>query len=193
MTMALPGPTAGRLSGERERRTWAALLLTALRPSQVVSANLLASLRGPVVVLAQLLPLLMMGAHAARLPPPRFALIVVVLLASSIGTAAVSLWLSGRCRHTRSAATLAYLLTGSWIWGALAVWPGQFVRGENLWWYFSPAWQVAVLSLVEPLPGPLAWPLLPEWVWFLLGCTIVSGLLFVLLTRRIARAGSDER
>jgi hypothetical protein len=189
MSLALPGPTAGRLSGERERRTWPALLLTALRPSQVVAAKLLASLKGPVAALAQFLPLLMMGAHAGRLPAPRLALIVSVLLVSAAGAGAVSLWLSGRCRHTRTAAPLAYLVIGFWIWGTLAVLPEQFVRGENLWWYLSPAWQVAVLSLVEPGPSPLARPLLPEWCWFLPGCAAVTGLLLVLLTRRIAQCG----
>src|SRR5881296_579880 len=35
MSVAVPGAAAARIAGERERRTWEALLLTALRPSQV--------------------------------------------------------------------------------------------------------------------------------------------------------------
>jgi hypothetical protein len=189
LSIAVPGPAAGRLTGERERRTWTDLLLTALRPSQIVSAKLVASLWSPVVALGQFLPLLGMSAHAARLPAARLTLILAVLVASSVLVTAVALWLSGRCRHTLTAATLAYLLTGSWIWGTLAVSPEHFVRGENLWWYCTPAWQVALLSLVEPGPSPLARPLLPEWAWFLLGCAAVSSLSLVLLTRRVARSG----
>lgn len=46
-----------------------------------------------------------------RLPAPRLFLIGVVLLASSTLAAAGALWLSGRCRQTRTAIGLAYLLT----------------------------------------------------------------------------------
>lgn len=189
LTVAAPGPAATRISGEREQRTWQALLLTALRPSQVVAAKLLASLRPSLVALGQFLPLLLMSTHAGLLPATRLAQILSVLLAAALGVVAMALWLSGRCLRTRNAVLLAYLLTGLDIWGALACSPNQLIRGENLWWYVSPAWQVAILCLAEPGRSPLARPLLPEWAWFLLGWAALSGLSLALLTRRITRSG----
>src|SRR5260370_26548464 len=83
VNVVVPGPAAARISGERERRTWQPLLLTALRPSQAVSSKLLASLWPSLAALGQFLPLLIMGAHAARLPALRLLPVGGVLLASS--------------------------------------------------------------------------------------------------------------
>jgi len=190
ISILAPGMAATRISGERERRTWQALLLTSLHPTQVVAAKLLASLRPPLKLLGLWLPLLVMGVHAARLPPSRLLLILIVLLAASCAVAAGSLWLSGRCRRSRTAAALAYFVTGSCFWAALTTSPAHMSRGENMWWYISPAWQAAVLCLAEPGPSPLARPLLPEYAWFLLGCAAVTGLSLTLLTRQVA-AGDE--
>ena len=190
VNLVVPGPAAARISGERERRTWQPLLLTALRPSQVVSAKLLVSLWPSLIALGQLLPLLVMSAHAARLFPLRLLLIVSVLLASSAAATAVALWLSGRCRHSRTAIGLAYLLTAIFFWSALAGSPPHLGRWTSLWWYASPVWQTAVLCLAEPRLIPLRHPLLPEWAWFFLGCGAWTAAAMVLLVRRVA--GSDE-
>jgi hypothetical protein len=186
VSVAVPGPAATRIVAEKERRTWEALLLTALRPSQVVTAKLVASLRSPALALAQFLPLLAMGTHAARLSPGRLVFILFLLLATNLTLAVTALWLSGRCRRSRTALALAYLLTGICFWGALVCEPARYVHGENLWWYVSPVWQVAVLCLAEPGPGPLLHPLLPQWSWFLCGCAGLSTALLVSLVRRIA-------
>jgi ABC-type Na+ efflux pump permease subunit len=186
VSAATPGLAAGRIAGEREQGTWQALLLTALPPSQIVTAKLLASLRLAANSFGLWLPLVLMGAHAARFTLGRLALILTVLAAAPITTASVSLWLSGRFRRSRTATTLAYLFTGSCFWMALISSPAHYVRGENLWWYASPAWQVAVLCLAEPGSSPLVRPLLPEWSWFLLGCGTLTVLALRLLTRRIA-------
>jgi ABC-type Na+ efflux pump permease subunit len=188
VNIVVPGPAAARISGERERRTWQPLLLTALRPSQVVSAKLLASLWSSMAALGQLLPLLIMSAHAARLPAARLFLISGVLLASSTLAAAGSLWLSGRCRQTRTAIGLAYLMTALFFWIAFAGSPPHLGRWSSLWWYASPGWQTAVLCLAEPRRIPLGHPLLPEWAWFLLACAALSAEAMVLLLRRIARS-----
>jgi ABC-type Na+ efflux pump permease subunit len=187
VTVATPGPAATRISGERERRTWQALRLTALRPSQIVAAKYLAGLWPALIALCVFLPPLLMASHAARLPASRLALLLAVLLASPAAATAVALWLSGRCRHTRVAVALAYFLVGAAFWGALSWSPALFIRGENAWWYASPVWHVAILSLSEPRLSPLARPLLPEWAWFLLACGMVTALSLALLTRRVGR------
>jgi ABC-type Na+ efflux pump permease subunit len=186
VSVVVPGPTAARISGERERQTWQALRLTALRPSQIVAGKYLAALWPAVAALILCLPPLVMGAHAARLPASRLLLLLAVLLASPAAGVAVTLWLSARCRQTRVAVALSYFLVGAAFWGALAWSVPLFVHGENLWWYVSPIWHVAVLCLSEPHPSPLARPLLPEWAWFLLGCGTVTFLALALLTRRVA-------
>src|SRR5712692_1728067 len=141
VNVVVPGPAAARISGERERRTWQPLLLTALRPSQVVSAKLLASMWPSMAALGQFLPLLIMSAHAARLPALRLFLIGGVLLASTTLAAAGSLWLSGRCRQTRTAIGLAYLMTALFFWSAVAGSPPHLGRWTSLWWDASPVWQ----------------------------------------------------
>lgn len=191
VTVAVPGPAAGAVGLERERQTWQALLLTALQPSQLVAAKFLVALWPAARALALLAPLLLAGLHAARLGPEHAAAMGLVLLAAPTAVSAVSLWLSGRCRRTLTAAVLAYLLTGVLFWGTLAWAPSLYLRGENPWWYASPAWQVALLCLAEPSRSPLALPLLPEWAWFLLGCAAVSALALALLTRRIAAVERD--
>jgi hypothetical protein len=188
INLVVPGPGAARISGERERRTWQPLLLTALRPSQVVSAKLVVSIWPAVAALGVLMPLLIMTIHAARLPALRLPLIAGVLLAASVTAAALALWLSGCCRQTRTAIGLAYLLTAFFFWSALCGSPPHLGRVSSLWWYASPVWQTAVLCLAEPRRIPLGHPLLPEWAWFLLGCGAVTAGSMALLVRRIARS-----
>jgi hypothetical protein len=190
VNVVAPGPAALRISGEREARTWQALLLTALRPSQVVSAKLLVSMWAPALALGRFLPLLVMGAHAARLPAHRLAILLLVLMGAAAAAVSMALWLSGRCRHSRVAVALAYLLTTFFFWGAAAGSPSPLGHWQNLWWYLSPVWEVAVLCLAEPRLLPSARPLLPEWAWFLLACGVTTGLAVTLLIRRVA--ASDE-
>jgi hypothetical protein len=193
VTVALPGPAAGAISAEDERQTWQQLLLTALRPSQLLLAKFLAALWPAGMLFGLFLPVLAAGMHASRLPPSHPAALLAVLLAAPVAVTALALWLSGRCRRTRSAAAWSYLLTGAAFWGALASSRPLFVRGENLWWYVSPVWHAALLCLAEPGAGPLARPLLPEWIWYVLLCLAVTAVCLALLQRRIAgwREGSE--
>lgn len=182
----VPGPAAGAISGERERETWQGLLLTALRPSQIVAAKYVAALRPAGALLLGFLPVLLPTAHAARLPFTHFLPLVLVLVLAPAGVAALALWLSGRFRRTRVAGSIAYVVVALGFWAAL-IWFGPWaVRGENFWWYLSPVWQAAVLCLAEPLGSPLARPLLPEWAWFALLSVALTAACLGLLTRRIA-------
>jgi len=187
VSLVLPGSVGGLISGERERGTLQPLLLTGLRPSQMVAGKFLIALRPAAFLLAAFLPLLMMGAHAARLPAGYAALLLLILATAPVPVAAGALWLSGRFRRTRNSTILAYLLTALFYWATLGWAPGLLVGRESLWWYFSPAWQAALLLLAQPTPSPLARPLMPEWAWFLLFCLSAAGLSLWLLCRRLAR------
>lgn len=183
----VPGPAAGAISGERERETWQGLLLTALRPSQIIAAKYVAALRPAGFLLLSLLPLLLAGAHAGRLPFSQWFPLLLVLAAAPAGVAALALWLSGRYRRTRVAGSIAYVLVALGFWASLAWFQPWAPRGENLWWYLSPVWHVALLCVAEPQASPLALPLLPEWTWFVLGALALSAGCLTLLVRRISR------
>jgi hypothetical protein len=188
LTLVIPGPAAALLSGEREQRTLQPLLLTALRPWQVTAGKYLVGLQPAAGLYLAALPLLLMGAHAGRLTAGRTLLLFVVLGAALFPVPAFALWLSGRCRRTLTATGIAYVVTAVVFWGTLAWAPTLYVRGENLWWYASPAWHAALLILAEPVGGPLARPVLPEWAWFLLFCAGVTALCLWRTTCRLAAA-----
>lgn len=182
----VPGPAAAAISLERERETWQQLLLTSLRPEQIVAAKFLPLLWPALELLGLALPLLVAATHAARLPLDQAAPLLLVLVAAPFGLAAFALWLSARCRRTLVAVGVAYFSATLLFWGTLAAVPSFYLRGENLWWYVSPVWQIAFLCLNAPTPSPLVFPLLPEWGWFVLFYAGAALLCLRLLARRVA-------
>lgn len=189
VSLILPGRAVSLMARERAQERWQELLLTSLQPSQIAAAKLLPSAYPAAWLLALLFPVLLMASHAGRLLPERFVLLLLVLTTTGIAIASFGLWVAVRLRNPRAAMALAYLVTGGCIWGALAWYAPWYVRGENLWWYASPAWHAALLCLAESTASPLALPLLPEWAWCLLGNVGLTVLFFRLVTRRIAQAG----
>ncbi|MCC2670783.1 MAG: hypothetical protein K0Q72_3254 [Armatimonadetes bacterium] len=185
--LVLPARAVALLVRERREERWQELLLTTLEPGQIAMAKLLAAAFPAVSMLAAALPLLVMGAHAGRLPPDRFLLLLLVLVCTGPPVAAFGLWLAVRLRNPRPAMAIAYLLVNGCLWGTLAWYPPFYLRGENLWWYLSPGWQAALLCLASSNASPLALPLVPEWVWSILASVAMTALFLVLLTRRIAR------
>jgi len=190
ISLILPGRAVAFMARERGQERWQELLLTSLEPSQIVAAKLLPAFYPAPWLLGLVLPVLLMAAHAGRVTPDRFLILLLILAATGLTIAAFGLWAAVRFRNPRSAMALAYLLTGASCWGTLAWYAPFYVRGENLWWYLSPAWHAALLSLAASTSSPLALPLLPEWSWFLLGNLGLTGLFFWLLTRRLARVES---
>jgi hypothetical protein len=190
--LLLPGHTVNLLVRERRQERWQELLLTTLEPSQIVAAKLLAATYPALSGLVVLLPVLLMGAHASRIPPDGFLLLMCVLVFAAPPVAALSLWLAMRMRNGRSALLLAYLLTNLAFWGSLVWFEPWYVRGENLWWYVSPAWHASLLILASPKTSPLALPLLPEWSWLLLMSLGATALFWRLLVGRVAAAAGEH-
>jgi ABC-type Na+ efflux pump permease subunit len=186
VTLVLPGRAVAFMARERGQERWQELLLTSLEPSQIVAAKLVPAFYPAPWLLALALPVLGMAAHAGRVTPDRFLLLLLVLMATGLTVATFGLWAAVRFRNPRSAMAFAYLFTGACCWGTLAWYAPFYVRGENLWWYLSPAWHTALLCLAESTASPLALPLLPEWAWCLLGNLGLTALFFRLLTRRLA-------
>lgn len=189
VNLGVPGAAAAGIAGERERGAWTELLLTELRPSQLVAAKYLAALWPAARVGGLLLPPWLLAAHAARLPAGRPLLLALVLVLPALAAAAAGLALSSRIPRTASATAWAYSGTTVLFWGTLPGVPALFTRGENLWWYLSPPWHAALLCLREPVGSPLARPLLPEWAWLALGCLIVTAAGLRSVLRRTAAWG----
>ena len=185
--LVLPARAVALLVRERREERWQELLLTTLEPGQIAAAKLLAAAYPGVVLFALTLPLLLLGAHAGRVPPDRFLPLLLLLATAGPPVAAFGLWLAVRLRNPRPAMGIAYLLVNGCFWATLAWYPPLYVRGENLWWYLSPGWQAALLCLADSNRSPLALPLLPEWVWSVLLQVLLTLLFVRLLARRIAR------
>jgi len=190
--LLLPGHAVNLLVREKRQERWQELLLTTLEPSQIVAAKLLAAVHPALTSLVVLLPVVLMGAHASRLPPDGLLLLLCVLAFSGPPIAALGLWLGLRMRQGRSALLMAYLLTNLSFWGTLVWFEPWYARGENLWWYASPAWQAALLILASTNASPLALPLLPEWAWFFLWCLGLTSLFAWLMSRRVAAAAGER-
>lgn len=69
LTLALPITIYGAISGEREKSTWDALVLTRLTPGQIVTGKLLWRINTMLIIMGLFLPLVLAGvyggAHAA--------------------------------------------------------------------------------------------------------------------------------
>ena len=107
-----PGQTAGAFASERERQTYDLLLVTPLRPRQLVVGKLVAGLAYMVLLLVAALPMaslafLMGGVGLEELGLALVLLVMTLLLFGSLG-----LWASALLRGSRAAMALAYALTG---------------------------------------------------------------------------------
>lgn len=192
VSVLLPGRAAALLNRERVQERWQELRLTSLEPAQIAVAKLLQAVFPAFWLLMAALPVLLMAAHAGRVTPDHFLLLLGVLTAAALTIATFALWAAVQFRGSSAALVVAYGVTGACCWGALAWHAPSYVRGENLWWYLSPAWHAALLCLAEPTASPLALPLLPEWAWFLLGSAGLTSLCFGLLTRRLGRVETGK-
>jgi hypothetical protein len=183
VTLVVPGRAAAAISGEKERETLQALLLTSLRPSQVAVGKLVAALRPAGEALVVIGPLLAMGIHASRLPIGQALPLLLVLVVAPLPVAAGGLWLSGRSRRTMVATALAYLITGSLYWAVLAWSP--LPEGDNTGWFCSAGWHAMVLCFGAPPEGGI-----PEWSAFAGIALLLTWLWLSLVTRRL---GATER
>ncbi len=107
-----PGQTVGAIADERERQTYDLLLITPLRPAQIVLGKLGSGLAYVALLLLAALPLqslafLMGGVGIQELLVAFLMLIFSALLFGSLG-----LWSSALFRTSRGASAFAYAMTG---------------------------------------------------------------------------------
>lgn len=110
VTLALPTSVYGAISGERERATWEALILTRLTPAQIVVGKLLWRISGLLSLMVLFLPLLLMG-DAAKNFSARTPLFLpeLMTLAWGIFLCAFGLWVSACTRRAVTSAALVFV------------------------------------------------------------------------------------
>ena len=121
----VPGLTAGAISGERERQTLIALQLTLLRPRSIVAGKLLASLAFVVLLIVASLPLLTVPFLVGGVSVPEVAKGLVMVLATAVTLACLTLACSALLRRTQAATVVAYGLTLALVLGTLLVYGAQ--------------------------------------------------------------------
>lgn len=121
----VPGLTAGAISGERERQTMVALQLTLLRPRSIVAGKLLASLAFVVLLIVASLPLVTVPFLVGGVSVPEVAKGLVMVLATAVTLACLTLACSALLRRTQAATVVAYGLTLGLVLGTLMVYGAQ--------------------------------------------------------------------
>lgn len=121
----VPGITAGAISGERERQTLVALQLTLLRPRSIVVGKLLASLAFVVLLIMASLPLVTVPFLVGGVSMPEVMKGLVMVLATALTLACLSLACSALLRRTQAATVVAYGITLALVLGTLLVYGAQ--------------------------------------------------------------------
>jgi ABC-type transport system involved in multi-copper enzyme maturation permease subunit len=115
VTLAMPISVYGAISGERERTTWEALILTRLTPGQIVWGKILWRLAGLLILMALFGVPLMIGAGTAhglgRATMNVGSLIDAEILTFAWGfvLCAYGLWVSANTRHSVTSAALIFI------------------------------------------------------------------------------------
>lgn len=121
----VPGITAGAISGERERQTLIALQLTLLRPRSIVVGKLLASLAFVVLLIVASLPLVTVPFLVGGVSVPEVMKGLVMVLATALTLACLSLACSALLRRTQAATVVAYGITLALVLGTLLAYGAQ--------------------------------------------------------------------
>lgn len=129
----VPGLTAGAISGERERQTLIALQLTLLRARSIVIGKLLASLAFVVLLIVASLPLLTVPFLVGGVALSEVVKGLVMVLATAVTLACLTLACSALFRRTQTATVVAYGVTLFMVLGTLLVYGAQQVprRGSG--------------------------------------------------------------
>jgi hypothetical protein len=115
VTLAMPISVYGSISGERERTTWEALILTRLTPGQIVWGKILWRLAGLLILMALFGVPLIIGATSGvggwRAVPGAGSLVDAEVLTFAWGfvLCAYGLWVSANTRHSVTSAALIFI------------------------------------------------------------------------------------
>ncbi len=114
VTLIMPVSLYGAISGERERTTWEALILTRLTPGQIVVGKVLWRLAGLLLLMLLFLVPLLVGNNTISSYPSRsyagaLALAEAMTFAWGCVLCAFSLWVSANTRRSVTSAALIFV------------------------------------------------------------------------------------
>ena len=182
-------------SGEREKQTWNALLLSRLSPAQIVAGKLAGGVAPALLALAALWPMnLLLGVRAGI--PWQFQLAELACLLGTIAlTASTGLFWSWANRRTQAAqvftaGSVLLLLMGSFVahslWASIEQSYGPMMRFPLHW--FNPLAVVVAAAQRGAQDQAMAQDFVP---FFLSFCAVASAVLAAIPIRRLAQ-GPDE-
>lgn len=109
ITAIIPALTAGMFTVEREQRTFELLMLTLLRPPQVVAGKLASAFGFTLLLLTASLPLAGICFMMGGISPTEVATVFVLVTSGGFLYAAIGLLCSALLRHTAMATVAAYM------------------------------------------------------------------------------------
>jgi ABC-type transport system involved in multi-copper enzyme maturation permease subunit len=208
VSIVSPAFSSGSISGEREQKTLAFLLVSPLRPFTVIFGKVLSSFLFSALLLATTLPFFFLAFTVGGIVGKQFLLAFIIILISSLFFSSLALFFSSVSRRTASAIAITYgivlfILIGTFfIEGYLA---SRHKAGGNPPYlsgilYLNPAAgllstmteQQSYLTLGSPGKSlnefiPYKFIPLPIWVVNVILLLLLTYLLLLLATRRYAR------
>lgn len=112
-----PGFTAGALAGERERKTYDVLVVTPLRPHQIVLGKLGAVFGFLMLLILASIPILSMALLFGGVAPVEVLIAALALLVTTLAFGALGLYISSLMRSTLVAMVIAYGIGLPFVYG----------------------------------------------------------------------------
>lgn len=116
-----PAFSSGSITGEREQKTLAFLLVAPLKPKTVVTGKMLSSFFFSALLLLTALPYLFLAYVVGGVDGLRFLLGYILILISSLFFSAMALFFSSVSRRTASATAISYGCIIALVLGTLAL------------------------------------------------------------------------
>jgi ABC-type transport system involved in multi-copper enzyme maturation permease subunit len=108
VSIVSPAFSSGSITGEREQKTLAFLLVSPLKPFSVISGKVLSSFLFSALLLATTLPLFFLAFAIGGIEGKQFLLSFLLILISSLFFSALALFFSSLSRRTASAIAITY-------------------------------------------------------------------------------------
>ncbi|MBC7329073.1 ABC transporter permease subunit [bacterium] len=108
VSIVSPAFSSGSITGEREQKTLAFLLVSPLKPSSVIFGKVLSSFLFSALLLATTLPLFFLAFTVGGIEGKQFLLSFIIILISSLFFSALALFFSSVSRRTASAIAITY-------------------------------------------------------------------------------------
>jgi ABC-type transport system involved in multi-copper enzyme maturation permease subunit len=129
----VPGLTAGSITGERERQTLVPLQVTLLKPRSIVLGKVASSLAFVILMLVATAPLLAVSLILGGVTTGTMAKGMVMIFATAVLLACLSVFFSTVLRRSQSATVLSYFATLMLLAGTLVIFGAQQVGRGGDW------------------------------------------------------------